>query len=164
MFTRILNFFKNLFSPSPLPALDLTSDETPWMRWMESHLGEEEITGGMATPFDVMVFKHTSYGDLNGVMEPGCAATACAALEETGLSSPHNAQAKSFKNYGTQCPLKYGCVVVFQWGDGSNHVTFCHQINDKLGTVVCIGGNQSHKLTYSTYPISRIVATRWPVK
>ncbi len=141
---------------------------TPWMDWMRSHIGEPEVTGSKATPFDVMVFSHTSDDEVknSGVMASGCAATACAALELTGYKSPHSAAAISFAKYGTPCELKVGCIVVFQWLSGSDrgghHVTFCERLNGN-GTVDCLGGNQSHKLQISTFGIDSVLATRWPV-
>jgi plastocyanin len=134
----------------------------PWMDWLRSHLGEPEVTGGKPTAFDKEVFSHTSYGDLNGVMEPGCAATACAALEETGYKSTHDAWAASFAHYGAPCELKPGCVVLFQWASGGHHVTFCDHL---VGTdkVACLGGNQSHAVKVSIFDRRFIAATRWPV-
>lgn len=136
---------------------------TPWMDWMQSNLHQKEVTGASATDFDKMVFTHTSYGSLDGVMQPGCAATACAALELTGYKSPHNAAAISFKAYGTACELKPGCIVVFQWSSGGHHVTFCDHIVDAT-YVACLGGNQSHEVNVSTYSRKYIIATRWPTK
>lgn len=136
-----------------------------WLSWMHSHIGEVEQTGAAATAFDKEVFSHTSYGNLNGIMEPGCAATACAALEETGFKSPHNAGAESFRNFGLPCELKPGAIVGFNWEGkpeaSADHVTFCdHVINDKL--VACLGGNQSHKVQISVFSKSAIAFVRWP--
>lgn len=136
---------------------------TPWLDWMQSHIGEAEQTGSTPTAFDRAIFKHTNFGDLGGRMEPGCAATACAALEETGYLSPHNAGAISFKNYGLACDLKPGCLVVFQWPSGGHHVTFCKELLPG-GLVVCLGGNQGHLLKLSTFNQKFIIATRWPIK
>lgn len=135
----------------------------PWLDWMTSHIGEVEATGTPATDFDKEVFSHTDYGPLDdGLMQPGCAATACAALEETGFTSPHNAAAISFKDYGEACELKPGCVVVFQWSNGEHHVSFCKEILDD-NYVSCLGGNQGHEVKVSTFSRSFIIATRYPV-
>lgn len=141
------------------------SGDVPWMAWMESHIGEPEVTGSKATAFDKMVFSHTSDDEVqvSGIMAAGCAATVCAALELTGYKSTHRADAKSYDTYGTPCELKPGCVVTFRWDGGGRHVTFCKSINSD-GTINALGGNQSGKLQVSTYGKSHIVATRWPVK
>lgn len=136
---------------------------TPWMDWMRSHLGEPEVTGGKATAFDNEVFSHTDYGSLDGVMDEGCAATACAALEETGFKSPHSARAADFEPFGQPSQLTPGCIVVFQWSNGGHHVTFLdHVVNS--GSVACLGGNQSHEVNISVFSRQYIVATRWPVR
>ncbi len=137
----------------------------PWLNWLRSHIGEREQTGAPATDFDNEVFSHTNYGNLDGVMEPGCAATACAALEESGFKSPHNAAAESFRNYGTACELTPGCIVGFNWkgqkGIHCDHVTFCdHIISDDL--VACLGGNQGHQVKVSVFSRKFIDFTRWP--
>jgi hypothetical protein len=134
---------------------------TPWMTWMDAHMGQPEVTGGPATNFDNEIFSHTDFGSLNGIMEPGCAATACAALEENGFLSPHSAAAISFKDYGTPCELVFGCIVVFQWENGEHHVTFCESFDDIF--VTCLGGNQSQEVKESTFYRQYIIATRWPV-
>jgi hypothetical protein len=140
-------------------------DHSPWLVWMRNHIGEVEQTGAPTTEFDNEVFSHTNYGNLDGVMEAGCAATACAALEESGWPSPHNAAAESFRNYGDPCELKPGCVVGFNWegkkGEHADHVTFCdHIVSDDL--VACLGGNQGHQVRVSIFSRKFIDFTRWP--
>ena len=140
---------------------------TPWLTWMKSHIGESENTGGVATPFDEEVFSHTSYGDLDGVMEPGCAATACAALEESGYNSPHHAAAESFRGFGIPHGLEPGAIVGFNWkgkkGVHCDHVTFCdHIVSDTL--VACLGGNQGHEVKVSIFSRANIDFVRWPVE
>lgn len=142
---------------------EVSDGKTPWINWLRSHLGEPERTGTKPTAFNEEIFSHTTYGPLYGVMQPGCAATLCAALEETGYLSTDSALANSFKTYGTECELKPGCVVVFKWASGHYHVTCCDHIASST-LVACIGGNQSHELRVSTFEKKYIVATRWPVK
>lgn len=135
---------------------------SPWMEWMRKHIGEPFVTGEKPTEFDEEVFAHTNYGPLDGVMEPGCAATVCAALEETGFKSTDGADAKSYLHYGEDCDLRPGCIVVFKWASGERHVTFCdHIVND--ASVACLGGNQSHSLNVSIFSRKFIEKTCWPV-
>jgi hypothetical protein len=139
-------------------------NDTPWMDWLTSHVGEVEQTGSLATEFDREIYSHTDFGSLKGIMEPGCAATACAALEETGFTSPHSAAAISFKDYGTPCDLSFGCIVVFEWENGENHVSFCNDLGDDDTIVICLGGNQAHEVKNSSFFRKFIIATRWPIK
>lgn len=141
---------------------------SPWMDWMRAHLGEVEQTGAAATAFDKEVFSHTSYGNLDGIMEPGCAATVSAALEESGYKSAHSAWADAYRIFGEACDLKPGAIVGFRW-DGEvskapvDHVTFCDHIVDGK-YVACLGGNQGHKVQVSTFSRSCIAFVRWPTQ
>jgi len=152
-----------LIGQIPAPA----DGPSPWMQWMKAHLGLVEKTGSEPTAFDEEVFSHTSYGNLNGVMEPSCAATVSAALEETGYKSEHNAAAESYRSFGTPCDLKPGAIVGFNWqgkpDERADHVTFCdHIIDGKY--VACLGGNQSHQVGVAQYSRSNIAFVRWPLE
>ena len=149
----------------PLPPQDVVM---PWMAWLKSHQGEPFATGETPTAFNRMCFSHTDC-PLGSKMLAGCAAGACAALELTGYKSPHNAAAISFKNYGTACELKPGCLVLIEHQTGGHHITFCDHIVSKVPLVVaCLGANQSHRLQLSEYIFKstgdKILATRWPSK
>jgi Domain of unknown function (DUF1906) len=146
---------------APAPVAD--GESTPWMDWMQSHRGEIQQTGAKPTPFTEEIFSHTNYGPLDGFTPESCAATVCAALEETGYKSTKSALAASYVNYGTPCELKPGCIVVFKWSNGGHHVDFCDQIIDST-TVRGLGGNQGHELQDSDFSRRFIIATRWPVK
>jgi hypothetical protein len=132
----------------------------PWMDWMRRHRGEVQRTGVKPTAFTEEIFRHTTFGPLKGTTPESCAATVCAALEETGYKSTHSAAAASYLSYGTACPLKPGCIIVFRWPSGAHHVDFCDAIVD-TDTVRGLGGNQGHSLQDSDYLVRYIVATRW---
>jgi hypothetical protein len=148
-------------------TLQISTRAAPWLNWMRDHLGQIEQTGGPATSFDREVFSHTSYGDLDGVMEAGCAATACAALEESGYKSPHNAAAESFRNFGVDSVLTPGAVVGFNWraekGVHCDHVAFLDHIvgPDKIA---CIGGNQGHQVNVAVFSTKFIDFVRFPIE
>ena len=145
------------------PTSVINASAYPWQDWIKKHFGEIEATGQPVTAFDKEIFSHTSC-PLGADMLAGCAATMCAALEETGYKSPHNASAISFKDYGTESELKKGAILVFQWSPGEHHVTSCDEICADGVSVVCAGGNQNHLVKDSTYPRASIIAIRWPVK
>lgn len=147
--------------------LIMPGSPAPWVPWLKSHIGEPEKTGAPATDFDKEVFSHTSYENLTGMMEPGCAATACAALEENGFKSPHNAAAESFRNFGIESELKPGAIVGFNWsgkkGIHCDHVSFCDHIIDQAH-VACLGGNQGHEVKVSVFSRNCIDFVRWPLE
>jgi hypothetical protein len=132
------------------------------MAWMRAHRGQIQQTGAKPTPLTLEIFRHTSFGDLQGVTPPSCAATVCAAHEESGYKSTHNAAAISYRDYGVACDLKPGCIVVLRWQNNDHHVDFCDEVIDG-DTVRGLGGNQGHELKDSDYSRQYIIATRWPV-
>jgi uncharacterized protein (TIGR02594 family) len=148
----------------PVSKVPANPSEVPWMVWMRSHIGQHEIAGSADNPFIVAMFKHTTYGKAKDET-PWCAAAVCTALEENGYKSTKSAAAISYKNYGTACELKPGCIIVIEHLDGSHHVTFCDHVIDR-SMVACLGGNQSNSIKISNYNTltNKIIATRWPVK
>lgn len=147
-------------------AAQMSTAKSPWLEWMRDHIGEIEETGSKATDFDNEVFSHTSYGNLDGIMEPGCAATACAALEETGFKSTHSAAAESFRNFGEPSALVPGAIVGFNWkgkkGVHADHVAFCDHVIDQ-NLVACLGGNQHSQVKVSIFSRAFIDFIRFPV-
>ncbi len=137
---------------------------TDWLKWLIDHEGEMEWTGTKPTDFVKYVFTKTNFGPLRGVTPPACAATICAALEDTGMKSPRSAAAKDFLKYGQECnEPKVGAIAVMSFVPGHFHVTCIRRVvNDEL--IDCLGGNQAGKLQTVTYYRKSIKALRWPVK
>jgi hypothetical protein len=142
------------------------TDPFPWLTWIKSHLGEITKTGGTApTAFVSEIFRHTNYGPLRGVTPASCAACLCAALEETGFSSPHSAAAISFVKYGSLCELQPGALCVFEWSPGEHHVSVCESLSPgDESTAFFLNANQGHRVQVSRYPVSSIIAIRFPVR
>lgn len=142
-------------------------NETPWMDWLYSHIGETEIAGPIANPFIVDTFYYTSLkGDPLALDDSTawCSALACAALEKNGYLSPHSAAAASFDNYGTDSTLKYGAILTFKRQGGSGrHVTF-YVGTEPTGLLRCLGGNQANSLKESIYGADNLVSIKWPIK
>ncbi len=137
------------------------SAEATWMLWLGARRGQVERTGDKPSDEVRGYFRdHTSFGDPWPVTPASCAATACAALEESGLKSPHRADAVSFLKWGTECELKYGAIVVFEFAPGHHHVTFCESTSGP--GVTCLGGNQRSKICSAVFNTKYILAVRWP--
>jgi GH24 family phage-related lysozyme (muramidase)/GH25 family lysozyme M1 (1,4-beta-N-acetylmuramidase) len=152
------------FLAQPDAVVAAAPADAPWMVWMRSHIGEVQQTGAKPTQFTIDIFSHTQYPQPLGDSTPeSCAATVCAALENTGYASTRSAAAASYVKYGDACKLTPGCIVVYQWADGGHHVNFCDQILD-ANTVRGLGGNQGHELDDANFATKYIVATRWPVR
>lgn len=152
---------------SPPPVVTPPVDALPWLDWMYNNLGQPMTTGEQASDFEKMVFDHTDDSEVRdtGIEASGCAATACAALELSGYSSPHSAAAVSFATYGIQSDLRRGCIIVFKWSSGGHHVGFCESTNED-GTFQLIAGNQGSPayLCIETFSQASVIAKRWPSK
>lgn len=139
------------------------SDEqkpAPWLTTAQKYLGEHEILGEKDNQFILDCFKYTAYKAAHDECA-WCAAFIGRCLVESGFRSTGSAAAISYKEFGEPCELVPGAIVVFEWSDGSHHVTICDHIMN-LAYVSCIGGNQSDMVKFSNFPRERIVATRWP--
>ena len=96
---------------------------------------------------------------------PWCAAFVGAMLVRAGVEPSGSLMARSYLKWGhgLKSP-KRGCIVVFSRSGSTflGHVTFFDK--EMLGgaSIRCLGGNQSHRVSYATYPKSRVLGYRWP--
>lgn len=148
----------------PLPTLD-PKDPTPWLTVLNywASLGLTENTGQQATPFDQACIAATDYGPLeNNVMVAGCGATMSLVMKILKINYPSgSAAAKRWDIFGAPSALKAGALCRFQFTPADEHITCCASVNPD-GTGIFTGGNQSHMVKASKYPIAQIVAIRWP--
>lgn len=124
------------------------------------YIGQAEIPGPRDNQFILDCFKHTTYKGKHDEV-PWCAAFVCRILDECGLKSSRSASADSYESWGQKSELVPGAIVVFQWADGSHHVSIVDSVIDSK-TVGCIGGNQSNCVKVSKFARKSIVAIRAP--
>ncbi len=135
--------------------------EPKWMEIAKSYLGQQEIAGRQDNQFILDCFKYTGYkADHDEV--PWCAAFVCRILDEAGYNHTRSAAAKSYLNYGEECFLKSGAIIVFRWAAGNRHVAFLHHIIDS-NYVACLGGNQANMVKISVFSSKFIESIRWPI-
>jgi hypothetical protein len=83
-------------------------------------------------------------------------------LEECGIASSHSAAARSYAKWGR--PLvkpAVGCIVVFERGPRNGHVGF--YLGKRGSTHIrVLGGNQGDAVNIKLFPVSRVIAYRWP--
>ena len=132
----------------------------PWMDIAKRELGQEEVTGGE----NPRIIEYHSSCTLKAQEDeiPWCSAFVNWCLKQAGLKNNKSAWARSFENYGQKLDTpKIGCIVVFDWGDGSGHVGF---VTGWTGTTVTVlGGNQSDSVCSATFSRRQVSAWRWPV-
>jgi uncharacterized protein (TIGR02594 family) len=140
--------------------IDAPVNETPWIDWCKSHIGEHEISGKSANPFIVDLFKYTTFKS-DSDETPWCAALVNAALQKLGFVGTESAAAKSFLSYGHSCALIFGCIVVVKRADGGHHVAFFVGF-DENENMKLLGGNQRDSLSIASFKRESYVDSRWP--
>lgn len=134
--------------------------------WYQLALGErgvKEAPGAADDPVVQAYYKDAGHPEVRHDSVPWCAAFVGAMLKRAGLKPTGELNARSYLTWGKKLNSpKQGCVVIFSRGGSAwqGHVTFFdHWQGDKL---VCLGGNQSDRVCFASYPKSRALAYRWP--
>jgi uncharacterized protein (TIGR02594 family) len=132
--------------PAPAAAAGLKAE-------LEADLGKDasqmknEITQSGAT------------GVVNPQEQPWCAAYVNSQLKRQGIMGSGSAMADSYSNWGApvdKAHIKYGDVIVGDYGGGSkSHVMFAAG-SPKDGAVDIIGGNQSGRVTRGRIQLTKI--------
>ncbi|MBA3841082.1 MAG: hypothetical protein H0X39_00405 [Actinobacteria bacterium] len=138
-----------------------------WLRIARLFKGIRETIGGKLNPKVAEFFKATHFplAKLTSTT-PWCAALVSYALEQAYAPSPRTANAAACAAFGEECEPKLGAIIVLapgvQGAGISGHVGFYE------GTLTpesfwLFSGNCMNTAKSHVYPVSRIVACRWPV-
>lgn len=132
-----------------------------WLAGANKFLGVKEVKGAQHNPEILQMWKDIKRGGIKDDETPWCAAFVGAMLERAGIKSSRFESAKSYLDWGVQLdePIK-GCVVVFS-RDGGGHVGFVIG-QDKGGSLLVLGGNQSDEVNVRAFPRRRVTGYRWP--
>lgn len=135
-------------------------DAPPWIVFAFGELGVKEIVGVKHNPRVVWYHSHSRLHAKDDETA-WCSSFQNTCLDETGYESTHSAAAASYLTYGEPCELRDGCIGVFSKADpdakGTGHVAMYWKGK-------WIGGNQNQRVSWVKRDLSRLVATRWPVK
>ena len=110
-------------------------------------------------------YKDSGHPEIKHDSVPWCAAFVGAMLKRAGLKHSGSLLARSYLSWGKKLAQpKRGAIVVLARGNSSwqGHVAF-FECEDK-GRIVCLGGNQSDRVTLASYPKSRLLGYRWPAE
>ncbi len=150
-----------IFKPksATLEPAHSTSD-APWMRTAILELNVKEIPGPANNPRIVEYHKETSLAASSDSVS-WCSSFVNWVFKQHAIKGTHSAAALSWKSWGKSLSKPvYGCVVVFDHGNGHGHVTFFD--SEKDGMLYCLGGNQSDSVRLSYYSKKELVGYRWP--
>ncbi|HEY9008832.1 MAG TPA: TIGR02594 family protein, partial [Ohtaekwangia sp.] len=138
------------------------ASEPAWIRIAKGELGQEESEFGN-NPRILQYLQSTGLDkSLSSTQEtPWCAAFVNWTMETAGEKSTNSARALDWADYGTKLkkPALYGLGVMKRKGGG--HVGFIVG-QTAQGDIVLLGGNQSDKVSYSAYKMSKFVEFVYP--
>lgn len=146
------------------PIPDAESSDPLWFLHMLARLGEAEVPGHQHNAWVLRCHGLTSLG-ADDDETPWCSASACWAVESSGLRSTRSAAAASWRTWGQplQQPRR-GCVVVIPRRAAGNpnaaHVAF--YAGERTGQILLLGGNQSNRLSIAPFPSGVPAVYRWP--
>lgn len=168
IFEFIVSIIKAMFA-KPIqiePAKEeIKEDLMPWYTKMHNLIGMNEIENGKVHKLLPEFFKYTSFHTQEN--QPWCAASLCWALETSNYKSTHSAAAISFINYGEECPLQKGCIVLIEHPNGKHHVHLFDSWHDYSKRIAnMLGGNQDNKMCIKKYDFTKekVLRSCWPIK
>jgi len=135
----------------------------PWMSIAIRDIGTRETKGAKHTDKIVAYSRSVGADWVRGDETPWCAAFVGACLERCGMRSTRSLRARSYSDYGIALTRPVpGCIAVLSRGNNpaKGHVGFVVSANRR--TVTLLGGNQSDRVSISSYGRDRLVALRWP--
>ena len=142
-----------------------STDEPSWLTRARREIGVLEYPGKRN---NVRVLQYHQATRLRATSDETawCAAFVCWALEEEGVVSTRSAAARSYRTYGRPSELVPGAIVYFLPTDpdaaSPGHVAFVDRVDETLGIVWVVGGNQGNKVSSAARRIADVAACRWP--
>jgi uncharacterized protein (TIGR02594 family) len=135
----------------------------PWMDRARKEIGIREVPGRKDNPRIEEYLGTTDYDLPEDYTDevPWCSGFVNWVMEKSGYKGTDSAWSQSWRHWGKGMGSPaYGCIVVFNWGNGHGHVGFCFDA-DKDGIDV-LGGNQDDEVDITRFRYSKVVAYRWP--
>jgi uncharacterized protein (TIGR02594 family) len=152
-----------------VPHSVVTSADLPWMIAAKKELGVAEIPGPANNP---RIIWYHSFCTLKATYDSvsWCSAFANAMMISSGFKGTRSAAALDWINMNYGIELKYavyGCLSIWDWGNGHGHVGFILGTDDNRGYHV-LGGNQKDsdgldKVCVKWFPWSLAPSSfKWP--
>jgi uncharacterized protein (TIGR02594 family) len=138
-------------------------DKPLWLLKAELDLNQKEWPGSYQdNPVILDMFNYVTYHGTHDEV-PWCSAAVNKWMTLAGIKGTKSAAAVSWLSWGKDLgdTPKLGCVVVFEWDDGSHHVALYVGAKDE-DTIECLGGNQHNMVKVSPYPVANVMSYRWP--
>jgi len=131
-----------------------------WMAIAEGERGVKEIAGASAHPSIVAYHATTSLKATSDEV-PWCSSFANWVMAKAKYPYTKSAAARSWRDWGVECSLHQGAVVVFR-RKGGHHVGFC--VGHTSTMIRVLGGNQSNEVNIRNYRKTDLLSVRVPAK
>jgi uncharacterized protein (TIGR02594 family) len=136
----------------------------PHPRWYALALAErgaKEAPGAADNPVVQGYYRDAGHPQVKHDSVPWCAAFVGAMLARAGVAPSGSLAARSYLAWGEKLDAPWqGCIVVLKRGKGwQGHVTFFDR--EENGRLICLGGNQSDKVSFAAYRKSLVLGYRW---
>lgn len=140
---------------------NLPTELPPWLVIAYDELGTEETGGSKATPQIIEYHKATTLRATSDEV-PWCSSFVNWVMHQAGYPTTRSAAARSWSRYGVASELRKGAIIVVSRGTNPafGHVGFVWRSEGPY--VWILGGNQGNRVSIARYPLSRLVAVRWP--
>lgn len=129
-----------------------------WMDIAQNERGVKEAAGAAANPRIVEYHKTTTLAATSDEV-PWCSSFLNWVMKAAKYPITKSAAARSWLDYGQECELQLGCIVVFR-RTGGNHVGFC--VGFTPHSIMVLGGNQSNEVNVKPYPRRDFLGARLP--
>lgn len=133
-------------------------NELPWVHLARSDIGIKEIVGIKHNPLVLAMWKLIRRSGIKNDETPWCAAAVGSWFERVGIASSRYESADSYLNWGVECGLVYGAVIVMT-RLGGNHVGILVGM-DEAGNFLVLGGNQSNEVNISNFKFGGITGRK----
>lgn len=140
-------------------------DQPDWLREAWRELGQRERAGSADNARIIAMYREAGHAGIAHDEVPWCAAFVGACLARAGMAGTRSLMARSYAKYGERLSdPRTGAIAVLSRGSDPalGHVGFVvGAAGDRL---FLLGGNQADAVSVAAYPLSRLVALRWPVE
>ncbi|MBL0233224.1 MAG: TIGR02594 family protein [Chitinophagaceae bacterium] len=135
--------------------------EPKYIKIARSQIGVKEKIGMHDNPKIFEYLEATTFRS-SGDMVPWCAAFVCWCLEECKIQSTRSAWALSYLRWGNAVskPELYDIAVLKRQGGG--HVAFIVGVDESLGTIQLLGGNQHDAVNITNFHVDDVLSYRRP--
>ncbi len=138
-------------------------NQPAWLTEAWAEFGQAERAGSAHNPRIVKLYADAGHPSVRNDEVAWCAAFLGACLERSGIRATRSLMARSYAAWGNPADApEYGAIAVLtRTADPTlGHVGFV--VGATTDTLFLLGGNQSDAVTVAAFPMSRLVAVRWP--